>query len=45
MNFSTRRRLVAHFAPHNDRLGALIGRDLAAWSDIDLRSETDLVDY
>lgn len=29
---ATRARLVEHFAPHNERLGAHLGRDLSAWS-------------
>lgn len=29
----TRRRLADYFAPHNEALGQLIGRDLSTWSD------------
>ncbi len=32
MNEQTQRRLIDHFAPHNEELAALIGRDLGAWS-------------
>jgi len=32
MEAATRARLVAHFATRNDRLAALIGRDLSAWN-------------
>jgi len=32
MNTGTRGRLIAHFAPHNDALSQLIGRNLSAWS-------------
>ena len=30
----TRRRLIDYFAPHNEALGQMIGRDLSAWSDL-----------
>jgi Sulfotransferase domain len=32
MNEQTRQRLAEHFAPHNEALSQLIGRDLSAWS-------------
>lgn len=34
MHDDTRRRLIDYFAPHNEALGNLIGRDLSAWSDL-----------
>lgn len=32
MHDDTRRRLAGYFAPHNDKLAQLIGRDLSSWS-------------
>ncbi len=32
MNEDTRRKLIDHFAPHNEQLAQLIGRDLSIWS-------------
>ncbi len=32
MEAETRARLVEHFRPYNDRLGAWMGRDLSAWN-------------
>ena len=32
MNPATQRKLIDHFAPHNERLAQLIGRDLGAWN-------------
>jgi hypothetical protein len=31
MSPATREALAEHFRPHNERLGALLGRDLAHW--------------
>jgi sulfotransferase family protein len=32
MNEDTRRKLIDHFAPHNEQLAQLIGRDLRVWN-------------
>ncbi len=34
MNEQTQRKLLDHFAPHNDALAELIGRDLGEWSQV-----------
>jgi hypothetical protein len=33
MNADTRRRLLDYFRPWNDRLEAIMGRDLSAWNE------------